>query len=83
MTWDDVEFDISPATDMIQILETKEKEEACKEQKEFLFISPFFFEMDKKKKAVRKCIALGGKMDVFLDENELKDLRPKEDCIKI
>ena len=40
----------------------------------FFYISEVEFEMDKKKEASRKCLALEGKMDAFGDENELKDL---------
>ena len=41
----------------------------------FFYISEVEFGMDKKKEASRKCLALGGKVDAFGVENELKDLR--------
>ena len=77
MRWDDVEFDISPPTDNIQVLEIKD-DEPCKWQAEFFFISELEFVMDNKKEASRKCFALGGTMDAFGDENELQELN--QDC---
>ena len=41
----------------------------------FFYVSEVEFGMDKKKEASRKCLALGGKVDAFGVENDLKDLR--------
>ena len=72
MTWDAVEFDILPKTNTIQMLETEDEEEPCKEQTEFYYVPPILSGMNNKKEASRKCFALGGKMDMFADENEMK-----------
>ena len=73
LSWEDVEFDVSPETSKIQILESENEEEPCKDQVDFFYISPVLSGMDNKKEASRKCFALGGKMDVFVNENDLKD----------
>ena len=68
-----MEFDISPETDKIQMFETEDEIEPCKEQIEFLYVPQILAGMENKKEALRKCSALGGKMDVLSDESEMKD----------
>ena len=53
------------------MLDIKDEEEPCKEHVQFLYIPPIRSAMDNKRESSRKCLALGGKMDVFVDESEL------------
>ena len=72
--WDEVEFDIKPETEDIELLDIPDSDGPCRDNVESIHSFQILAQMDKKRKAIRTCNAFGGEMNALTERDNIGNI---------